>query len=275
MSSFPHPPRAWLITGVSGGIGLAVAKAALARGDTVWGSVRQAGQQGAFQGLVPGRSFAVVMDVTDTAQIQAGVARVLAHGPLDVLVNNAGIGMVGAVEETGLDEARAVMEANFFGLLQVTQAVLPALREQRRGHIVNLSSGVGLVALPGMPIYSASKHAVEGLSEALAGEVGAFGVHVSLVEPGAVLTGFTGPGMIEAARRLPEYAPVSGHGRAGLAQYYEHQAASPDAVAQAILALVDEPRPPLRRVVGQDVQAMLEARQAAWQAQLDADKRPS
>jgi NAD(P)-dependent dehydrogenase (short-subunit alcohol dehydrogenase family) len=268
MASSPTAPRTWLITGVSSGIGLKLAQAALARGDTVWGSVRQPAQQTTFQGLAPGRAFAVVMDVTSPAQIRAGVARVLARGPLDVLVNNAGVGMVGAVEETGLDEARTVMETNFFGLLQVTQAVLPALRKQRRGHIVNVSSGVGLVAMPGMAVYSASKHAVEGLSEALAGEVGTFGIHVSLVEPGAVLTGFTGPGMIEAARRLPDYAHVSGHGRAGLVKYYEHQAASPDAVAQAILALVDEPKPPLRRVVGQDVQAMLRERQAAWQAQL-------
>ena len=157
------------------------------------------------------------------------------------------------------------METNFFGLLQVTQAVLPAMRRQRHGHIINISSGVGLVAMPGMPLYSASKYAVEGLSEALAGEVAALGIHVSLVEPGAVLTGFTGRGMLEAANRLPDYAQVSGHGRAGLAQYYQHQAASPDDVARAIIALVDEPKPPLRRIVGQDVQAMLQARQAPWQ----------
>lgn len=265
MSSLPAVPLTWLITGVSGGIGLALAQAALARGDTVWGGVRQPVQQDVFQRLSPGRSLAVVMDVTDRAQVRAGVARILAHGPLDVVVNNAGIGMVGAVEETGLDEARAVMETNFFGLLHVVQAVLPALRTQRRGHIVNISSGVGLVGLPGMPIYSASKHAVEGLSEALAGEVAALGIHVSLVEPGAVLTGFIGPGMIEAANRLPDYSEVSGHGRAGLAKYYEHQAASPEGVAQAIIALVEDPRPPLRCIVGEDVRAMLRVRQAAWQ----------
>jgi len=265
MTTTPHS-RSWLITGVSGGIGRALAQQVLARGDTVWGSLRQAGQQAAFEALAPGRAFALAMDVTDAAQVQTGVARVLANGPLDVLVNNAGFGMVGAVEETSLAEARAVMETNFFGLLQVTQAVLPALRAQRRGHIVNLSSGVGLSALPGMPIYSASKHAVEGLSEALAGEVAALGIRVSLVEPGAVLTNFTGGAMLEAAQRLPDYAAVSGHGRAGLDHYYQQQAASPDDVARAIVALVDDPQPPLRTVVGLDVQASVRARHAAWQA---------
>jgi NAD(P)-dependent dehydrogenase (short-subunit alcohol dehydrogenase family) len=257
-----------LITGVSSGIGRALATAVLAHGDTVWGSVRQAEQVPIFQALAPGRAHALEMDVTRSAQVQGAVSRVLAAGPIDVLVNNAGVGMVGTVEETSLDEARTVFETNFFGLLQVTKAVLPAMRQRGRGHIVNVSSGVGLQGMPGMPMYSASKHAVEGLTEALAGEVGGLGVRVGLIEPGAVLTNFTGAGMIEAAGCMPEYAAFTGDGRAGLDRYYQAQATSADKVAAAILALVDDPVPPLRKLVGDDVLASARARIAAHQALL-------
>lgn len=274
MNSNMGKPRTWLVTGVSGGIGRAVAELALQQGDTVWGSLRQASQAAAFEALAPGRARALVMDVTQPAQIASAVAQVLAAGGLDVLVNNAGIGMVGAVEETSIDEARAVFETNVFGLLQVTQACLPTLRQQRSGHIINLSSGVGLQGMPGMPIYSASKHAVEGLTEALAAEVAPLGIRVSLVEPGAILTNFTGAGMIEAARKLPEYAAFSGYGRAGLAHYYQEQALPPETVAKVVLELASHPQPPLRRLVGEQVVAAAEAR-LLTQQQLLADSRPA
>ena len=242
--------RIWLVTGASAGIGRAIAEAALARGDTVYGGLRRAEQFAPFEALAPGRAVALPLDVTRPEQIAEAAQRV---GRLDVLVNNAGIGMVGAVEESGLDQARAVFEINFFGALQMMQTFLPRLRQQKSGHIVNISSGVGLSAFPGMPIYSASKHALEGLSESLAGEVAALGIKVTLIEPGAIRTGFTGAGMIEAGNRLEAYAAISGHGRAGLEQYYQAQAASAEMVAQAVLEIVDAPQPPLRRLVGKDV----------------------
>jgi len=260
--------RHWFITGVSGGIGRAIASAALARGDVVIGSLRRPEQQSAFESLAPGRAHAVLMDVTRPEQI----AQAADTWPqVDILVNNAGIGMVGAVEETAADEARRVFEVNFFGLLQVTQAFLPGMRARRSGHIINISSGVGLSGLPGMPLYSASKFAVEGLSEALAGEVAAYGIRVSLIEPGAILSNFVGDAMLEAARRIPDYAPVSGHGRGGLAHYYQQQASTPEQVAAAVLEVADEKQPPLRRLVGADVRGAAENRLQSAQQLLSPD----
>jgi short-subunit dehydrogenase len=169
-----------------------------------------------------------------------------------VLVNNAGYGMVGAIEETSIDEARAIFDTNVFGLLQVSQAVLPHLRARRQGHIINLSSGAGIGAVPGLGIYSATKFAVEGLSEALAGEVAGLGIRVSLVEPGAVLTNFPSGSIVETQKKIADYAPVSGHGRAGVQKFYEMQAASPETVANAIIALADDSSSSLRLIVGGD-----------------------
>jgi NAD(P)-dependent dehydrogenase (short-subunit alcohol dehydrogenase family) len=245
--------RTWLVSGVSGGIGRAIAAAALARGDTVFGGLRQPLQFAEFERLAPGRALPLQLDVTRNADVAAAAQRLEAHGRLDVLVNNAGIGMIGAVEESTLEQVRALFEINFFGALRLTQVLLPQLRRQRGGHIINMSSGVGLSAFPGMGAYSASKHALEGLSESLAGEVAALGIKVSLVEPGAIRTGFTGSAMLEGSNKLADYALVSGHGRAGLAQFYRDQASTPEAVAEAVLALASQAQPPLRRLVGRDV----------------------
>lgn len=246
-------PRTWLISGASGGIGRAIAVAALAQGDTVFAGLRKAEQFADYERLAPGRALPLQLDVTRDADVQAAARRLEAHGRLDLLVNNAGIGMIGAVEESTLEQVRALFEINFFGALRLTQALLPQLRRQRAGHIVNISSGVGLSAFPGMGPYSASKHALEGLSESLAGEVAALGIKVSLVEPGAIRTGFTGAAMLEGGNKLEAYAPISGHGRAGLAHYYEGQASTPETVAQAVLELAALDQPPLRRLVGGDV----------------------
>lgn len=242
----------WFITGVSSGIGRAIAQAALARGDSVYGTLRNSAQLDAFEQLAPGRAHALHLDVREPEQIARVSQQACVEG-IDVLVNNAGIGMVGALEECSLDEARSVFETNFFGALQVIRVFLPHMRSRRSGRIINMSSGVGLMGLPGMPIYSASKHALEGLSEALAQEVAPLGIKVTLVEPGAVLSNFTGPSMLEARQRLDDYAPVSGFGRAGLAHYYATQAANVDAVARAVVEIADDPAPPLRRLVGADV----------------------
>jgi len=264
--------RTWFITGVSSGIGRAVAEAVLARGEIVFGTLRKPAQIAEFEGIAPGRAHALELDVTSAAQIGRAAQHALAVGRIDVLVNNAGFGMVGAVEECSLDEARAIFETNFFGVLQLVKAFLPQMRRQQSGHIINISSGVGLMGLPGMPLYSASKHAVEGLSEALAGETAPFGIKVTLIEPGAVLTNFTGAALVEAQHRLPEYAAVSGHGRAGLAQYYQTQAAKSDTVAQAVLDVADDPHPPLRRLVGTDVLYAARTKQEQMQQLIEVAK---
>lgn len=247
-------PRHWLITGVSSGFGRELAQAALARGDTVVGTLRQPAQAEAFSQLAPGRSHGVVLDVTDGAAIPAAVQRALAlAGHVDVLVNNAGYGFFAAVEETSDAEARHVMETNFFGLLEVTQALLPHLRERRRGHVINLSSMAGLMGLPGAGLYCASKFAVEGLSESLAIELAPFGIHVTVVEPGGFRTDFGKGSMRMGERVIADYAETAGRTRAGMAHFGDHAAGDPKKAAAVLLAAVDAEQPPARLLLGPDM----------------------
>lgn len=271
-----HTSKIWLITGVSSGIGLALAEAALARGDIVIGSLRQASQAADFETRAPGRAHAVIMDVTQPDQIREAINKAIAfHGSIDVVVNNAGFGMVGAVEETAIDEARAIFETNFFGAFQLTKAVLPQLRQQGSGHIVNISSAAGVSAVPGLGIYSASKFAMEGMTEALAVEVASSGITVSLVEPGAILTNFPGSSIVEVQDRIPAYSSITGQGRTGVQHYYQQQAHNPGIVARAVLGLVDTPEPPLRLVIGDDaiagVLAKIEQLQTIKKAAINSD----
>ena len=195
----------------------------------------------------------MLLDVTRSADIGPALARAFEFfGHIDVLVNNAGYGFLDTVEETSLAEARAIFATNFFGLMQVTLAALPRLRAQGSGHTINISSGAGISAVPGFALYSASKFAVEGLTEALAAEVAALRIRVTLVEPGAYNTGFPTGGIKVSARRLDAYAPITGQGKTGLQAWYGANAGHPDAVALAILALADVDSPPLRFVIGAD-----------------------
>ena len=198
--------RVWFITGCSSGFGRAVAEAALARGDRVIGTLRRPDQCEEFERLAPGRAFAEQLDVRDAARIDVVAKSAIERfGRIDVLFNNAGYGLLGAVEETSLEEARAILETNFLGTYLVTRALLPQLRSQGAGHILNMSSGAGIGAVPGLALYSASKFAVEGFSEALAQEIAAFGLRVTIIEPGAFNTGFPSGGIVktrEAIRRV-------------------------------------------------------------------------
>lgn len=263
--------RVWLITGVSSGFGRAVAELALARGDTVIGTLRKAEQCVAFEQLASGRAIALRLDVTHAEDVsQAADRAVQERGRIDVLFNNAGFGMVGTVEETTLAEARAIFETNFFGMLQLTRALLPQLRRQRSGHILNMSSGAGIGAVPGLSLYSATKFAVEGLSEALAGEVAQFGIKVTVIEPGAFNTGFPTSGIVETRERLSVYAAITGHGAAGIQHYYGAHAGHPMRAARAILKIVDEPQPPLRLVLGPDALRGVRAKIDALKSNVDA-----
>jgi NAD(P)-dependent dehydrogenase (short-subunit alcohol dehydrogenase family) len=258
-------PKVWLITGVSTGFGREIARAALDRGDVVAGTLRQETQLAPFRDLAPGRAHAYQLDVADPEAVAAVVRRIIADiGHIDVLVNNAGYGQVGVAEEVSDAEARRLFDTNFFGMLSVVKAVLPHLRAQRSGHIVNLSSVAGAVGIPGMALYSASKFAVEGLSESLAGEVGALGIRVTIVEPGGFRTDFAGRSIATSERVLPEYAHTpGGQLRAMLAQYYGHEPGDPVKAARAILALVDLPNPPLRLALGPDALDTLRERLAS------------
>ncbi|MEV4255122.1 SDR family NAD(P)-dependent oxidoreductase, partial [Spirillospora sp. NPDC049652] len=227
----------WFITGASRGLGLEIAKAALAEGDRVVAAVRD---PEAMPGL-DGDHLTVRLDVTDERQARDAVGAALdRYGRIDVLVNNAGYGLFGAVEEISDAEARALFDTNVFGLLNVTRAVLPAFRAQRSGRVVNIGSIVGLAAGPATGVYGASKYAVEGITEALNAELGPLGGHATVVEPGSFRTGFLGSGsMRRAATSLPEYGETAGKVTRVLATRDGVQPGDPAKAAAAILAALD------------------------------------
>ena len=263
--------KVWLITGVSSGFGRQLAQAALARGDVVAGTLRQPAQLAAFEALAPGRARAYQLDVTDTAAVERVVTQIGQDaGRIDVVVNNAGYGLVGMAEEVSEAEARRLLDTNFFGLLAVVRAALPQLRAQRSGHIVNISSTAGSLGIAGMALYSASKFAVEGLSEALAGEVGPLGIRVTIVEPGGFRTDFAGRSIGRSERVIADYADTqAAKVRAMLDQYHGQQAGDPAKAAKAILQLVDAPAPPLRLVLGPDALGWLRSRLAGVSKEYD------
>jgi NAD(P)-dependent dehydrogenase (short-subunit alcohol dehydrogenase family) len=265
----------WLITGVGSGLGAALARAAIARGDWVAGTVRRAADLAAFEALAPGRSLGFLLEVTDEAALKAAIERAeQVCGGLDVLVNNAGYGLVGAVEEASLAEARAQFEVNLFAPMAAIQAVLPFMRSRRRGRIVNVTSVSGLATWAGTGVYCASKFALEGLCETLAQEVASLGIKVSNVAPGGMRTNYAGRSLVQAAGRIADYD--DGPGRAASRILAEHAGAEPGdpaKVAAAILKLVDAPDPPVHLVLGADALGYaegrierLEAEIAAWRA---------
>lgn len=238
------PPRrpVVLVTGASSGIGAAAAGLLASLGHTVVGASRS--------GRVPPGVTGLELDVDEDASVAAGVERVLAeHGRLDVLVNSAGYGLSGPVESTTLDEARAQIETNFWGTVRVTLAALPALREAASGLIVNVSSLAGVFAIPFQGYYTASKFALEGWSESLAYEVAPFGVHVTLVQPGNIRSGFTGGRREAAASHEPPYGEA--HRRAlEIMVRDELSAVGPEVVARTIARTVGAQRPPRRVTAG-------------------------
>ncbi|MGH8445883.1 MAG: oxidoreductase [Solimonas sp.] len=258
--------KTWLITGVSSGFGRALAVEVLARGDRVYGSVRRADDARALEALAPGRARAVEFDVTDAAAIGRAVAAIEARDAIDVLVNNAGYGLVAGVEEASLAEIRAQFDVNVFGAVAVMQAVLPQLRARRRGHIVNITSVSGLVGWPSLGIYSGSKFALEGISETLAQEVAGLGIKVTMVEPGGFRTEFAGRSRAAAQREIADYADTVGACRRILSGHAGHERGDPRKAAEAIIAIVDAQAPPLRLLLGADA---IEYADGKLRAQLD------
>jgi NAD(P)-dependent dehydrogenase (short-subunit alcohol dehydrogenase family) len=239
--------RVWLITGAGRGFGRLFTEAALHDGDRVIATARNPEVLADLCEHHGERLVVLPLDVTDRAAVFATVAQaVAAFGRLDVVVNNAGYGLAGAVEEVTEAQVRALIETNFFGALWVCQAVIPHLRAQRSGHLVQMSSVSGVVAIPTMGLYSASKFALEGLSEALMQELAPFGVHVTLVEPRAYATDFMGPSM-QMATWNNAYLPV----RTALMERYGSLApGDPQNVAAAVVTLSRMPTPPRRLVLG-------------------------
>ena len=252
--------KRWFITGISSGIGEALARAAVARGDTVIGTARSAAAVETFSAIAPGRSIGVQLDVSQPAEVKRAVDEAISSGPLDVVVSNAGQSIFGAFEETSIEEAKALLDVNVFGPWAVAQAVLPHFRERGSGQLVHMSSGCGVMGMPGLSAYCASKFALEGFSEALAAEVSQFGVRLLIVEPGAVKTKFISHGTQETANRMAEYAFLSGSGKTALEGFYQDYAAAPDQVVDAVLRAIDSPDQQLRLIVGDDVREPIRQR---------------
>ncbi len=266
-------PATWLITGVSSGLGHALAAAVIEAGDFVIGTFRHPDQATAFTARHPANALGVVLDVTDAAATDAlCTALETRFGCLDVLVNNAGYGLAGAVEETSEDEARALFEANFFGPLRLTRRALPLLRAAGRGHIVQISSHGGFKAFAGFGLYNASKFALEGASEALAQEVAPLGIRLTIVQPGPFRTDFAGRAFRQAATQLPIYEATAGAFRQRMAGANGQQEGDPAKAAQAILAAVRADHPPLRLPLGKVALNTIQAKLDSVQADLDAGR---
>lgn len=263
--------RIWFITGVSSGLGRALAEAAIRRGEIVIGTLRKEEQLAEFEALAPGQAHGCLLDVTDKANVHAAVTRALeAVGGVDVVVNNAGYGLAGAAEEVNDAEMQHQMDTNFFGLVAVTQAALPFMRAQKRGHFVNISSVAGYKGIGGMSIYSASKFAVEGFSESLAAEAAHLGIKVTIVEPGAFRTNWSSSAaIIRSAKVIDDYAPTAGVVRAGLEKMSGYQENDPAKGALAIIAAVEAEHPPLRLPLGADSVRYLRDKLETMAAELD------
>jgi NAD(P)-dependent dehydrogenase (short-subunit alcohol dehydrogenase family) len=249
--------RTWLITGGSRGFGRALCDAVLQSGDNLVATARDPGQLEALSGRV-GQLVTAPLDVTDEAQAAEAVAAAIrAFGQLDVLVNNAGYGDIGSVEDTPLDAFRRQIETNLFGTIIMTKAVIPHMRERRSGHIVQFSSVGGRLGAPGRAPYSAAKWGVEGFSEVLAQEMALVGVRVTIVEPGGFRTDFAGASTNIAVGR-PDYDAVVGKAARMQQAYDGKQPGDPKRGAQAILTAVAAERPPLRLPLGSDAVTALE-----------------
>ncbi|WP_173930988.1 oxidoreductase [Chelativorans sp. Marseille-P2723] len=243
--------KTWLVTGASGGLGAAITKAALHRGDRVVVSARNIEGARALAREVPDRALAVRIDVEDSQSISRGIEEALAWaGRIDVLVNNAGRGFHGAVEEVSDAEARALFETNVFGLLSVTRPVLAHMRENRTGHVINIGSMAGLASGAGTGIYCATKFALEGISEAMHAELSPLGIKVTIVEPGPFRTEFNGSSIRQAARSIPDYESTAGERIAALRASNGHQPGDPAKAAELICDIAAMDSPPLHLVVG-------------------------
>jgi len=261
----------WLITGCSSGFGRALVERVLARG---WRVVATARDAAAITGLAGGTEDSVLtlpLDVTRHDQVEAAVQAAMARfGRIDVLVNNAGYGYQSSVEE-GVDaEIRAQFEANVFGLFDLTRTVLPHMRNARSGHILNISSVAGFVGFPGSGYYAATKHAVEGWSDALASEVEPLGIKVTCVEPGPFRTDWAGRSLKQTQSRLADYAETAGARLRNTAEKSGTQAGDPVRASDAMIALTLESKPPRHLVLGAWGVEAVEAKLRATLAEIDA-----
>jgi NAD(P)-dependent dehydrogenase (short-subunit alcohol dehydrogenase family) len=261
--------RAWFITGASTGIGRVLAEEVLKAGGKVIATARKLDTIADLEQRYPKTAKALVLDVTDPGQIDSAVTQAFAQfGQIDVLVNNAGYGVAGAVEEVAEAEFMPMIDTNFFGLVRVTRAFLPYLRAQRSGHILNLSSISGLIGNQGGGYYNATKFAVEGLSEALAAELAPLGIKVTIIEPGPFRTDFLGRSGVMAATRIADYDNTAGNNRKYFTENDGKQKGDPLRAAHAMMQVVESPKPPLRLLLGVSALQRVRAKLESWQKEI-------
>lgn len=265
--------KTWLITGASRGFGRIWAEAALERGDQVAATARKLADVAHFTKRFGDAVLPLALDVTQPEQVQQVVQQAHAHfGKLDVLVNNAGVSLLAATEEASDDQIRDVFDINYIGMVRVLRAALPLLRQQGSGHILGISSGLGIGTMPLIGFYSATKWAVEAMHEVLAQEVKAFGIKVTIVEPGAYATDFG-----KSAKVAEVLEPYADNRQRFMERLSNLECGDPNATAEAILKLVDADNPPLRLALGSQIlpgaRALYADRIATWEAWKDVSDR--
>ncbi len=245
------PNKVWFITGCSTGFGRELAKEALSKGYKVVVTARKPEQVKDIVAAYPDSSLALSLDVTVPQQIKEAVkATIDRFGRIDVLVNNAGIGYFGAIEESEEEEVRRMFEINFFGLANMTNAVLPYMRQQRSGHILNVASIGGLRSFPAVGFYNATKYAVDGLSEALSKEVSPLGIKVTIICPSGFRTDWAGRSANNTKIRIEDYATTAGKNMSDLRGYSGNQPGDPVKAAKAMIQVTETENPPLRLLLG-------------------------
>ncbi|WP_336157704.1 oxidoreductase [Amycolatopsis sp. VC5-11] len=263
--------KTFLITGVSTGLGRAVARRALAAGHQVAGTVRTEAHAADFRALGPERARAFVLDLTDADRIEPTVREVEAElGPVDVLVANAGYGLEGTFEESSMAELRRQFEVNVFGTVATIKAVLPGMRERRDGQIFVITSMGGHTTFPGLAFYEGSKHALEGITDTLAQEVTQFGVRVTAVAPGAFKTDWAGRSLVRAPRSIADYDALFDPIRTRRQALAGQGIGDPDRAGDAILRLLDVENPPVHLLLGSDALRLVTAGRQRVQEDFDA-----
>ena len=266
----------WFITGSSTGFGRSLTEAVLKQGDRVVATARKPEQLDDLVQHYPDQVKAVRLDVTDPQEVRDAIAAALdAFGRIDVVVNNAGYGSLGAIEELSDEQIRRQFDTNLFGALDVIRAVLPTLRQQGSGHILNVSSIGGFVAYGGTGIYCSTKFALEAVSEALAQEVAALGIKVTIVEPGAFRTDFNGRSLVKPEQSIADYATTSGEFLKWIDDMDGKQPGDPDKAAAAIIQAVHSPNPPLRLLLGADAVSLAETKLNSMRTELETWRQVS
>lgn len=258
-----------LITGVSSGFGRALAQEALAQGYIVVGTVRSAAAKSDFEALKPQAAFGRVLDVTNFDAIDSVVAEIEQNvGAVDVLVNNAGYGHEGILEESPLAEMRHQFDVNVFGAVAMMKAVLPFMRERRRGHILNITSMGGYITMPGIAYYCGSKFALEGISETLGKEVASLGIAVTAVAPGSFRTDWAGRSMARTPRSIADYDAIFDPIRQAREEKSGKQLGDPVKAARAMLAVIEAENPPAHLLLGSDALRLVRDKLAAVDASI-------